>query len=184
MTGFPLPDDHPNLTTIAVTPHLNFWSEIQDVIKLPSIFEMNDMSHANVQIMHDILGNCTTNYALQHPDVQRQLIHNPNPKHYDVVLVEQFYQEAFLMLAHQFNAPVVSISTFGSASYFHDMFGSFGAWSHVPNDYMALPERMTFWQRVQNVHRLIVDKLWRTQSLMAHQQQLADRYFSHLPGEL
>lgn len=182
VSGFPLKRNHPNYTSYEVTPHIDFWTLVKNDLDLPGIFEMHDLSYdQTVQLLYNVAAS-TTEYALQHPNVQR-LVHADEQQRYDVVLVEQFYQEAFLMLAHKFRAPVVAVCTFGSASYFHDMFGTFGAWSHVPHELIVLPERMTFWQRVRNVHRNLMDRYNRKFRYMRVQQELADRYFAHLPGE-
>lgn len=181
VSGFPLNIVSPNFTSIEITPHFDFWSLAKREIDLPGIFEMFDMSYETSAKLHYVIGHSTTDYALKHPRMQ-QLIHSKTPKQYDVILVEQFYQEAFLMLAHQLGAPVVSISTFNFASYISDMFGSFGAWSHVPHEFIVLPERMTFWQRVRNVHRHLADKYNRKYNYLAVQQRMADEYFAHIPG--
>lgn len=62
------------------------------------------------------------------------------------------------------------------------MFGSFGAWSHVPHELMTFPESMTFWQRFQNVFYCLWDKYLRLYNNLPRQQVLVDKYFTHLPG--
>lgn len=68
---------------------------------------MHDMSLRTTKQMLTIIGISTTEYALQHPEVQ-QLIHSDD-RQYDLILTEQFYQEAFLMLAHKYRAPIVTV---------------------------------------------------------------------------
>lgn len=180
--NFPLKRTGANYTHIQIDPPYDFWSEVKRKVNLPGIFEMHDMTYEDTVTMLYTIGESTSEYALGHPLVQR-LIHDPAPRRYDLILVEQFYQECFLMLAHQMRAPVVSISTFGHASYFNQMFGSFGPWSHVPHELIVLPARMSLWQRVRNVHRYAVDRYNRKFRYLAAQQRLADQYFGHLPGE-
>lgn len=184
VSGFPL-QPQPNYTSYAVTPHVDFWTAVTRALNLPGVFEMHDMSDAQTEQFLHIVAASTTEYALRHPNVQRLIRQHSGDQRrpYDVILVEQFFQEAFLMLAHQFDAPVVAVCTFGSASYFDDMFGTFGAWSHVPHEYTPLPERMTFAERLRNVHRNVLDRWQRWFRYMPMQQALADRYFAHLPGE-
>lgn len=62
------------------------------------------------------------------------------------------------------------------------MFGSFGAWAHVPHEMLAFPDSMTFWQRIQNVYYCLYDKYLRHVEYMPLQQALADKYFAYLPG--
>lgn len=73
----------------------------------PVVFDLHDMSFWSTKEMLRIIGVATTEYALQHPNVQ-QLLHGEN-RHYDLILVEQFFQDAFLMFAQKFKAPIVSI---------------------------------------------------------------------------
>jgi len=48
---------------------------------------------------------------MQQTDV-KNLIKNHNNSQFDLILVEQFYQEAFLMFSHLFNAPIVTVGKF------------------------------------------------------------------------
>lgn len=57
------------------------------------------------------LGYDTSEHALKTENVQK-FIHNKNLK-FDLILAEQFFQESFLMLAHQFQAPIVVICKSG-----------------------------------------------------------------------
>lgn len=53
------------------------------------------------------IGYTTTEHALKHSKVQ-QLIHS-NDRKFDLIIAEQFYQEPFLMLAHKFKVPVITV---------------------------------------------------------------------------
>lgn len=46
-------------------------------------------------------------YALQDANVQK-LIHSTD-KHFDVVINEEFFADSFLMFAHKFKAPIITI---------------------------------------------------------------------------
>lgn len=68
---------------------------------------MSSFSLLFYQKLFSFVGQTTTEYALKHRSVQRFL--HTNNQQYDLILVEEFYQDAFLMLSHQFRAPIVSI---------------------------------------------------------------------------
>lgn len=175
---------------------------VQNKMNLPGVFDMHEVTFLGTKQMLTIVGVSTTEYALQHPNIQRLL--HATDKHYDLILTEQFFQDAFLMFAHKFQAPIVSIckrlfsyyilvlltqfyyfaATFGMNSYFDGMFGSFGAWAHVPHELFPVSDSMTFMQRVQNVYYCLMDKYLRNYVYLPQQQALADKYFSHLPGKL
>jgi hypothetical protein len=57
--------------------------------------------------LYNTIGITTTEHALKNEKVQ-EFIHRNNDK-FDLIIAEQFYQEAFLMLAHKYNAPIVTI---------------------------------------------------------------------------
>lgn len=168
-------------------------------LKVSSIYQLHDMSFWNTKEMYRVSGYSTTQYALNHSNVQKLLY--ADDKHYDLILVEQFYQDAFLMFAHKFQAPIISIcmsytflvfsivnchifaATFGWNTYFDSMLDSFGAWAHVPHELLVVPENMNFWQRMKNVYFCLLDKYARHYVYMPEQQVLADKYFAHLPGK-
>lgn len=51
--------------------------------------------------------NVMNAYALENPNVQK-LIHSTD-LHFDIVINEEFFAESFLMFAHKFKAPIVTI---------------------------------------------------------------------------
>jgi hypothetical protein len=57
--------------------------------------------------LYNTIGIATTEHALKNEKVQ-EFIHRNNDK-FDLIIAEQFYQEAFLMLAHKYSAPIVTI---------------------------------------------------------------------------
>lgn len=82
------------------------------ILKIPDIYEMNSLSFWKTKEVYRIIGFTTTEYAFKHSNVQR-FIHAENQQ-YDLILVEQYYQDAFLMFSHKFKAPIVSICKFVS----------------------------------------------------------------------
>lgn len=56
------------------------------------------------------LGLATSAHGLQTTNVQKFI--NTDKSHFDVILAEQFFQESFLMFAHKYNAPIVTLSEF------------------------------------------------------------------------
>lgn len=68
---------------------------------------MDDLSFWDSKEGYRVIGYSTTNYALKHPSVQRLMY--ADDQQYDLILVEQYYQDVFLMFAHKFQAPIISI---------------------------------------------------------------------------
>lgn len=219
ITPYPLPANTPNYTAIDISPGCDYWAEgISDEGNIYNLFFFNSnlyFSKATTEHSIGLRNECsfvlgiergiqndrgysTTEYALKHENVQRFL--HATDQHYDLILAEQYYQDAFLMFGHKFKAPIVSIcksrysinqyntiteffsATFGWNTYFDSMFGSFGAWAHVPHELYIVPDRMNFWQRLKNVYFCLLDKYARHNVYIPQQQALADKYFAHLPS--
>lgn len=77
---------------------------------MQSDFDFHDVSFWTNKEMFRLVGVSTTEYALQHPNI-KELLYGEN-HHYDLILIEQFYQDAFLMFGQKFKAPIVSICNF------------------------------------------------------------------------
>lgn len=67
------------------------------------------------------MGLTITNYTLDHPKMKKLLA---SKQKFDVVIVECFVSEAMLGIADHFNAPVVSMATFGAHKWNTDQVGS------------------------------------------------------------
>jgi glucuronosyltransferase len=69
---------------------------------------------------------------------------------FDVIIVEAFFNEAFLGFAHKFKAPVIQVSTIDGASWIGGWFGNPAPYSYVPNNYLSYLDQMDFCQRTMN----------------------------------
>lgn len=125
----------------------------------------------------------STEHALKQPKVQA--IINAEQTHgvYDLLLVEQFYQDAFLALAHIYNVPVISTATFAKEHYMSQMFGVVTPWSYVPHGSLPLTDRMSFWQRIQNAYNIVNTDYSREFKYFPMVDALIAKYFGHLPSE-
>lgn len=82
-------------------------SSVMTKLGVKSFADFADASAITYKKAYHHLGYNTAEHLLKHPNVQEFL--RRSNKHYDLILVEQYYQEALLMLSHQFKAPIVSI---------------------------------------------------------------------------
>lgn len=171
-----------NLTEIIVEPRYDFWSDISKAFNNLDIFQLTDMSIGDNMRMVNILGDQSTEYALKHPEVQK-LIHSTDLE-FDLLIVEQFFQEAFLMLAKKFNAPMVALTTYGFDNTLSGFMGQITPWSHSPHLYYPFTDRMTFFERLHNAYVCLYTELNKHWVHMPRQNELAQKYFAHLPGPL
>ncbi|KAH8317138.1 hypothetical protein KR074_001979, partial [Drosophila pseudoananassae] len=140
----------PNYREILL-PHYDTWSDIYQLIKTNSALDMASLPKLTHMKLAQHIGVRSTDFALAHPEVQ-ELIHAKDKKgKYDLLLVEQFYNEGALMLGHLYEIPTISIATFAYANYFSQVFGFITPLSYVPNVFLPYTDKMTLWQRFKNV---------------------------------
>lgn len=70
-------------------------------------------------------------YALENANVQK-FIHSTGHR-FDVIINEEFFADSFLMFAHKFKAPIVSICPFGVTEYIDRQQGLLSPPSIVPH---------------------------------------------------
>lgn len=68
---------------------------------------MTEIGFRDTLQMLTVAGLVTTEYALKHPNVQKLIA--STDQHFNLIIAEQFYQESFLMFAHKFRAPVITL---------------------------------------------------------------------------
>jgi len=103
ITNYPTPKKIANYTEIIIDPIYDFWANAP----AQNLFDLTEMTFTDMMnLLFDGIGLPTTEHALQNKAVQ-ELIHREGD-HFDLILAEQFYQEAFLMLAHKYKAPIVA----------------------------------------------------------------------------
>ena len=76
-------------------------------MNVDTIFELSKMSFFEVWQMVQILSDCGTEHALKHENVQNLI--KDNTLEFDLILAEQFYEVSFLMFAHKYKAPIVTV---------------------------------------------------------------------------
>lgn len=128
------------------------------------------------------VGLLSTEHAFKDVNVQKFL--KSNNLTYDVVILEQFFHDSWLLFAHKFQAPIVTIATLGHADYFDSAMGLETPSAFVPHSVLALNDEMTFWERCQNLYWTTVDTVLRKYYYMANMQIMADTYFTGLDGNI
>uniref|UniRef100_A0A182NI27 UDP-glucuronosyltransferase n=1 Tax=Anopheles dirus TaxID=7168 RepID=A0A182NI27_9DIPT len=180
ITNYARKEPHPNLTEIVIAPIYDFWAKS---VKVDSLFDLTEISiHQMLMGFLYPMGIQTAEYAFTRDNVM-DFLRNDNSQ-FDLLLAEQFYQEAYLMLAHKYKIPIVSIGTFGFAQYMAPMMGLMSAWSHVPHEFLPFTDHMTLYQRAYNSFVSAYELFLRSWHYLPQQQAMADKYFSFLPGPL
>jgi glucuronosyltransferase len=109
----------------------------------------------------------TCDLMLQEEQIQK-LIHATN-LHFDLLIVEAFFNECFLGFVHKFKAPLIQLCAFGGAHWIGDWVGNPNPYAYVPDPFLSYRDKMNFWERMINT---LVGTAWR----------LGRAYF-YLPGQ-
>lgn len=74
--------------------------------------------------------NVMNAYAFENANVQK-LIHSTD-LHFDVIINEEFFADSFLMFAHKYNAPTITLCPFGISNHVDQQQGLMTPWSIAP----------------------------------------------------
>ncbi|XP_055531216.1 UDP-glycosyltransferase UGT5-like [Wyeomyia smithii] len=171
---------HENYTDIRIAPIYDFWKKS---VRVESLYDLTEISiHRMLVDFLYSLGLETAAYGFTRDNV-RDFIVNDHSR-FDLLLAEQFYQEAYLMLAHKYKVPIVTVGTFGFAQYMGPMMGMMNMWSHVPHEFLPYTDKMTFYQRMYNSMVSSYELVMRSLYYMPKQEAMARTHFAHLEGPL
>uniref|UniRef100_A0A1W7R8N0 UDP-glucuronosyltransferase n=1 Tax=Aedes albopictus TaxID=7160 RepID=A0A1W7R8N0_AEDAL len=180
IANYPLSRKHENYTELRVAPIYDFW---KNSVKVESLYDLTEISiHRMLMDFLYSLGLETAQHGFTRENV-RDFIRNDD-SHFDLILAEQFYQEAYLMFAHKYKAPIVSVGTFGFGHYMGPMMGMMNMYSHVPHEFLPFMDKMSFPQRIYNTAVSLYEQTLRTFYYLPQQEAMAKENFGHLPGPL
>lgn len=135
----------------------------------------------NLYLTWDI-GLYSTEHALNDKNVGKFI--NSTNHQFDVIVLEQFFHDSWLMFAHKFKAPIVTIATLGHADYFDHAMGLMTPWSFVPHSVLTFNDNMSFVQRCTNIFWGLTDAFLRRFYYMSQMQEMAEKYFANLEKPL
>jgi len=148
------------------------------------LFELTRMTIYDTLKMLEIIGVKTTEHALRQPKVQALINAKQTDGVFDLLLAEQFYQEAFLALAHVYKIPVVTTSTLDYENHMSQMMGLITPWSFVPHGFMPFTDRMSFLERVQNSYVSFYEDMNRLLNYFPKMDAVAREFFGPILGKL
>ncbi|XP_049817462.1 UDP-glycosyltransferase UGT5-like [Aethina tumida] len=88
-----------------------------------------------------------TEKTLQHPNFQELI--NSDEK-FDVVVIEQFFNDALKGLASHFDAPLILFNSVGANNFVNPLVGNPSPPSYIPDMMQDFSSNMSFFQRVKN----------------------------------
>lgn len=127
-------------------------------------------------------GPVTTRVAIDSPVVKKFIEHDKTL--FDLIISEQFYQEALNMFAIKYNCPLMTVGTLDIADYMDRARGLMTPLSHVPHFLSYKSDRMTFFERLENTALSLFDGLGREFYYLPKQTELARDAFASLENQL
>ncbi|XP_037716694.1 UDP-glycosyltransferase UGT5 [Drosophila subpulchrella] len=173
-----------NYTEILIEPVYDFWHDVKLNFGAQHLFELTRMTIYDFLKMLEIIGVKTTEHALRQPKVQALINAKQTDGVFDLLLAEQFYQEAFLALAHVYKIPVVTSGTLDFENHMSQMMGLITPWSFVPHGFMPYTDRMSFLERVQNSYVSFYEDMNRLLNYFPKMDAVAKEFFGPVLGEV
>lgn len=127
-------------------------------------------------------GLSTTKFTLDSPPVKKFI--DEDKSHYDLVISEQFQQEAMNMFAYKYNCPIVAIGTLDYADYMHHSKGQITPWSHVPHFLSYSTDRMSLLERFENFFVSLYDAGGRKLYYLPRLTDMARESFKKLENQM
>ncbi|XP_031639548.1 UDP-glucuronosyltransferase 1-10-like [Contarinia nasturtii] len=140
--------------------------------------DMTDLSLFKSILITLSMTKVMNEYAFENPNVQK-LIHSSD-LNFDVVINEQFFADSFLMFAHKFNAPIITICPFGITDHIDQHMGLITPISNVPHWILPYTDNMSFIERWHNAVASIFDFIMYRFVYLPTEENLAKKYFAHL----
>lgn len=119
-----------------------------------------------------------TELTLKHQTLQNFL---KSDETFDVIILEQFLNEAFFGFMHRYKAPLILIGTLSSSLWPNTLMGSPMPYSYIPNIFVDYSPSMTIFERAHNALMATVHSLYYHLCDLPKQQQMLETYFPDAP---
>lgn len=178
ITNHPSKRPSANLTEIVLNPQF----DIPKRFPKSALFKMRYSSDFQNLAMWWDIGVLTSDFALNDSNVKKLI---QSDRKFDLIILEQFFHESFLMFAHKFKAPIVTIGTMGYADNMDHAMGLLTPISIIPHLLLSYTDNMSFKQRAYNTYLSLYDYVFRRWYYMPQMQDMAERHFSkYIEGPL
>ncbi|XP_033219244.1 UDP-glucuronosyltransferase 2B31-like [Belonocnema kinseyi] len=87
---------------------------------------------------------------MKHPVINNIIKNPPNDPPYDVVILEIFAANCYFAIGRHLRVPIIGVSTTPLLGWFNDPIGNPVNPAIMPELFSGLPQKMNFWQRLQN----------------------------------
>lgn len=124
------------------------------------------------------MGYFLSDETLKHKNVKQLL---SSGETFDLVIMEQFCNEAMLYFSHHFKAPLLLVSSLGASMYTNHYFRNPSPYSYVPYIFSHTGSNMTFIERMNNVAVSFFDELLRIFVVYPKQNEILHQHYPEAP---
>ncbi|XP_023012472.2 UDP-glycosyltransferase UGT5 [Leptinotarsa decemlineata] len=139
-----------------------------------NMFDLFDMNPFIFIPFMNFMGNVITNATLTNANFKKLV--NSDQK-FDVVVIEQFNNDALRVLACHYQAPLVMFSSVGASSWVNSLVGNPSPPSYIPDMFLSYTRNMNIWQRSVNVLMYLSKELSHRFFFTPAQNELARKHF-------
>ncbi|XP_050310241.1 UDP-glycosyltransferase UGT5-like [Anthonomus grandis grandis] len=144
----------------------------------PNMFQMENASPYFQAIFLTKIGDMFSDAFFNHSTVQTLL---NSERKFDVVIVEQFWNDAMKYLAHKFDAHLVAFSTIGPNRWVNNLVGNPENPSYIPDLLLSFHSDMTFLERSYNLVFGLLNDLMLYHYFYPQQDAILHKYFPEAP---
>ncbi|KAF5275119.1 hypothetical protein FQR65_LT16780 [Abscondita terminalis] len=145
---------------------------------LPNVFEEPNRGVFSRLLFLEMIGLFLTQATFNQTNVENLIKSNEK---FDMVIMEQFMNEAFRGFCYHFKAHCVVVSTIGASRWTNPQMGNPNFPSYVPENSLYYPSKMNFFQRFVNTYSYMFGTLlFNLYSLRRH-NELIQKYFPNAP---
>ncbi|PSN40304.1 2-hydroxyacylsphingosine 1-beta-galactosyltransferase [Blattella germanica] len=151
--------------------------DYRDHKRKESLYTLKDQGMMGKLVVLWKMGLHTCEKVLQDKEVQGIL--QSTEIHFDLILIEAFFNECLLGFAHKFRAPTVHICSHGGMFWMGDYVGNPNPHAYVPDVFFDFSDKMTFQQRVWNTLAALFARAGRELWYLPQQNTIMKNYFKY-----
>ncbi|VEN49048.1 unnamed protein product [Callosobruchus maculatus] len=114
----------------------------------------------------------------------QQFMQQHNRHRFDLMIMEMFSTDCFLGLADIFNVPVVGLSSCTLMPWNSDRFANPIDTGYIPNNLLALSDRMSFLERVENTVVTTLHRFYYNYVRSSNDRSIAEKYLGEKGSNL
>lgn len=99
---------------------------------------------------------------------------------FDLVICEQFFQEATYILAHKYQAPLALVTTFGNCMRHNIIARNPMQLATVLPEFLDVKNPTSFWGRLRSLYFTVYEFIWWKYWFLEKQEQLVKKYVTNL----